>query len=362
MVGREFEDLIRKPADDDYIFRGEDRCNKYVSSGLFREYCYPWDVEAYQWLEIEDAKRYIPETDDRAILTEIQHYGGNTNLIDFTTNYYIALFFACAAKFSEYGRVIILNRYGEMSAHIFDPDARISRVKSQESIFVQPPKGYIEDGLYETLTVPSHLKKRLLNYLKDEHSISKRSVYNDLHGFIRYSNERRKAYFNLLEGRRCHQEGHICAAIEHYGEAISLNPELVDAYNNRGLAYKSLGKYEVAIEDYNIAQQLHPNAILFHNRGCAYSALGEYELAVHDFDKSLARGFGLKNKSVTYGHRGWALLHRFDWRGARIDFVRAERLGWDIKLQFHDYYTSVADFEQRNNVKMPKGIATMLSE
>lgn len=215
---------------------------------------------------------------------------------------------------------------------------------------------------YNTLTVPSYLKKRLLNYLCAVHRISKRSVYNDLHGFIRYREDRRNAYFSLLKGLQCHREGQTGGAVKHYSEAISLDFELFDAYNNRGLAYNSLGKYKLAIEDYNIAERLHPNAVLFHNRGCAYSALGEYEQAVQEFDKSLALGFGLKDKSVTYGFRGWALLHRFDWRRARIDFVRAERLGWDIKLQFHDYYTSVADFEQRNNVKMPKYIATMLSE
>ena len=361
MVGSAFEDLIRKPAGAGYIFRGEDKCNKHVSSGLFREYYHPWDVEAYQRLEIEGAKRYSSKTDDRAILTEIQHYGGKTNLTDFTTNYYIALFFACAGKFSEDGRVIILNRYGEMSDHIYKPDKKCPRVKIQKSVFVRPPKGYIEDGQYETLTVPKHLKKRLLNYLEAEHGISRQLVYSDLHGFIKYREDRRNAHFSLLKGLQCHREEHICAAIEHYKEAINLDPDSFDAYNNRGLAYKSLGKYELAIEDYNIAQQLHPNAVLFHNRGCAYSALGEYEQAVQDFDKSLALGFGLKDKSVTYGLRGWALLHRFDWRRARIDFVRAERLGWDMKLQFHDYYTSVADFEQRNNVKMPKDIATMLS-
>ena len=362
MVGSAFEDLIRKPADGRYIFRGEDKCNKYVSSGLFREYPYPWDVEAYQKLEIEDAKRYVSETDDRVILTEIQHYGGKTNLIDFTTNYYIALFFACAGKFGEDGRVIILNRYGEMTDHIYEPDATIPRAKTQESIFVRPSKGYIEGGQFQTLTVPKHLKKRLLNYLEAEQGISRRLVYSDVHGFIKYREDRRNAHFSLLKGLQCHREEHICAAIEHYSEAINLDPDLFDAYNNRGLAYRSLGKYELAIEDYNITERLHPNVILFHNRGCAYSALGEFDQAVRDFDKSMALGFGLKDKSETYGNRGWALLHRFEWRRARIDFVRGGRLGWDIKLQFHDHYTSVADFEQRNNVKMPKDIATMLSE
>ena len=362
MVDHGFEDLIRKPAGGVYIFRGENECNEYVSSGLFREYCYPWDVEAYQKLEIEDARRYVSETDDRAILTEIQHYGGKTNLIHFTIDYYIALFFACAGKFSEDGRVIILNRYGEMSDHVYEPDATILRVKTQKSIFVRPPKGYIEDGLYETLTVPKHLKKRLLNYLEAEHGISRRFVYSDLHGFIKYREDRRNAHFSLLRGLKCHREERICDAVRHYSVAINLNPELFDAYNNRGLAYKTLGKYELAIEDYNIAERLHPNAVLFHNRGCAYSALGEFDQAVRDFDKSLVPGFGLKDKSETYGHRGWALLHRFTWRKARTDFVRAERLGWDIKLQFHDHYTSVADFDQRNNIRMPKDIATMLSE
>ena len=197
MVGLEFEELIRKPTDDGYIFRGEDRCNKHVSSGLFREYRHPWDVEAYQRLKlrtpgvtsrqrrIKAKEQVILDSMTRAILTEIQHYGGKTNLIDFTTNYYIALFFACAAKFSEDGRVIILNRSGEMSAHIFEPDARNNRIKSQESIFVRPPKGYIEDEQYEMLTIPQDIKERLLNYLKYEHGICRRSVYNDLHGFIR---------------------------------------------------------------------------------------------------------------------------------------------------------------------------------
>ena len=44
---------------------------------------------------------------DFEILTEIQHYGGKTNLIDFTTDYFIALFFACDGHHDEPGRVIL---------------------------------------------------------------------------------------------------------------------------------------------------------------------------------------------------------------------------------------------------------------
>ena len=38
----------------------------------------------------------IMDSDELEILTELQHYGGTTNLIDFTTDYLIAIFFACA--------------------------------------------------------------------------------------------------------------------------------------------------------------------------------------------------------------------------------------------------------------------------
>ena len=47
------------------------------------------------------------KTIDFEILTEIQHYGGQTNLIDFTTDYFIALFFACDGHHDEDGRVIL---------------------------------------------------------------------------------------------------------------------------------------------------------------------------------------------------------------------------------------------------------------
>ena len=49
----------------------------------------------------------IDETTDFEILTEIQHYGGKTNLIDFTTDYFIALFFACDGHHDKKGRIIL---------------------------------------------------------------------------------------------------------------------------------------------------------------------------------------------------------------------------------------------------------------
>ena len=361
MVSPKFEDLVRRPAGDSYIYRGESKANKYVCSSLFREYSYPWDVETYQRFELEDAKRWF-KGDERTLLADIQHYGGKTNLIDFTTCYYIALFFACESRHDKDGRIILLDRSRETSECICEPSEKNSRAKAQRSIFVRPPKGYIEDGQYEVLTIPKQLKRQLLNYLDWKHNISRRSVYNDIHGFIKYREVRREAWFILQEGCRHHQKGEVCDAIKHYSKAISLNSDLSDAYNNRGLAYKSLGEYARAIEDYNVAERLHPDAKLYHNRGCAYSAMGEYKQAIKDFDKSLALNIDRKDKPATYGNRGLAWLHLFEWEKAKADLACARQLGWDIKPLFHDYYESVADFERKHSVEIPKDIAAMLSE
>ena len=78
------------------------------------------------------------ETIDFEILTEIQHYGGKTNLIDFTTDYLIALFFACDGHHEKKGR-IILQRTEKIQDIIERPRNPRHRIIAQKSVFVRPP-------------------------------------------------------------------------------------------------------------------------------------------------------------------------------------------------------------------------------
>ncbi|MXV74436.1 FRG domain-containing protein, partial [Candidatus Poribacteria bacterium] len=105
-----------------YIYRGEPECYKEtpyygkVSSNLYRALLFDSltteDAEEYYVKTIKPhiakfeteilkaAKTYLYETDnetisDFEIFARLQHYGCKTNLIDFTTDYLIALFFAC---------------------------------------------------------------------------------------------------------------------------------------------------------------------------------------------------------------------------------------------------------------------------
>ena len=99
---------------------------------------------------LEEAKAYIGKTDDIdetdhiGILTQLQHFGGKTNLIDFTDDYLIALFFACDGSHEKEGRVILLKR--ESDDYVIAPPPRrtIPRVESQKSVFVESPTGFVE--------------------------------------------------------------------------------------------------------------------------------------------------------------------------------------------------------------------------
>ena len=89
------------------------------------------------------------------------------------------------------------------------------------------------------------------------------------------------------------------------------------------MVYQNKGAYDLAIEDYNTAIQLKPDlAEAYHNRGEAW----------------LLSGAGEK---------------------AKLDLTKA--MGVDIVAEFHSEHESVQNFEERNGLKLPEDIATMLT-
>lgn len=81
-------ELAQKAAGGDYIFRGETQCYPDVSSSLYRDLpdFLLGQVEAVQEIRLSEAKDFASDKDELEILTELQHFGGKTNLIDFTTD------------------------------------------------------------------------------------------------------------------------------------------------------------------------------------------------------------------------------------------------------------------------------------
>ena len=206
IIGR----IAEMTADGDFIYRGEPQHYEKVSSSLWRE-CREeigteeFGIEAIQERMLDSSERLYPRRQiEFEILTELQHYGGHTNLIDFTTDNHIALFFACDGFLDKPGRIILFQRTEKTNEDykIREPQNPRNRVITQKSIFVRPPKGFLESGQYDVIDIPKSLKEPILDHLQKQHGISTQTVYNDLHGFIRdQSSHQKEPAIGIYQGR-----------------------------------------------------------------------------------------------------------------------------------------------------------------
>ena len=327
------EDIINeiknKSSDGDYIYRGERKHHTRVSSAFYRQYRIKirskhFDLRIAEKEMLNAAKKHLGEPlkdidedlpelliDDRnpfsdteiEILTELQHYGGKTNLIDFTTDYLIAIFFACSGHPKEDGRIILLQKTTKIEKEmIIRPQNPRHRIIAQKSVFLHPPDGYIKPHEDDIVNIPATLKQPLLQYLRKYHDLSAETIYNDIHGFIRNEDIHKSAYIEFYLGLSFQSRASYTKsdaikrdryekAINHYGEAIDLNPEI----------------------------------------------------------------------SIAYGNRGECWLHLEEWDKARKDLETASNMGASIISAFrNDYKDGVKEFEEKTRIKMPKDLAEML--
>ena len=148
--------------------------------------------------------------------------------------------------------------------------------------------------------------------------------------------------------------------IKLYTASLTFNPRIVEDYIKRGNAYSYIGEHDKAIADYNEAIKLKPNyAKAYCRRGVAYSKKREYNKAIKDYNAVIKRE---PDYAEAYGARGEAWLHLKEWDKARTDLIFARNAEVDIVALFYNNYESVEDFEEKNNVLLPKDIAAMLMQ
>ena len=336
-------EIKNKSSDGDYIYRGERKKYCKISSAFYREYFDDedikidfegFDLRAVQRGMLNVAKQHVGEppqglfedfadrpirgrffenvqqrsilnSDELEILTELQHYGGTTNLIDFTTDYLIAIFFACAGDLTEAedGRVILLKKTELIEKQmIVRPQNPRHRVIAQKSIFLYPPDGFIEVPEDNIVYIPVDLKQPMQKYLRKYHDISSETIYNDIHGFITNQNIHQKAS----------KEFYLGLTFQYRG------------YHTEPGAEK---------------QQAYKDAIVHYNRAIELDSEERY----------------------TYNNRGECWLHLEEWDKAGEDLTRAQDMGSDIVAAFHyDYKGSIEEFKQKTGIELPRWIAVLL--
>ena len=354
-IEKKISEIKKRSANGEYIYRGEPEyykkhpyCGK-VSSNLWRELEFVKakysNIKKVQADIVAAARAYYKVgIEDYQILTDLQHYGGKTNLIDFTTDYDVALFFACYGSPGKDGRVTILQVTEEVKLMLSCPLTPANRVRAQKSVFVEPPKGYIEQK-YEVVCIPKDLKLGILQYLQTSRDINPAVIYNDIHGFIRSQNADWMAYREFYSGfisQNNSEEVQVTGekrkaleeAIKHYTNALELNLQLPAVYYNLGLVHYAKQEYDRAVDDFTKATGLKPNyADAFNSRGVAYQINGDDERAIEDHSRAIQ----LKsNYAEAYNNRGIAYKSKGNLDRAIEDYNKAIELKPDYAIAYHN--------------------------
>lgn len=150
------------------------------------------------------------------------------------------------------------------------------------------------------------------------------------------------------------QLGQLDQALKDFTAALSLNPNYAKVYNNRGNLHQKRGDLDKALEDYNQALALKANyALAYVNRGNVHQKKGLVDQALADYTKAIA----LKpNDAMPYSNRGLLLGARRDYARALDDFQKALALKPDGAAAYHgrgflylsqgDYDRALADLNQ----------------
>ncbi len=159
------------------------------------------------------------------------------------------------------------------------------------------------------------------------------------------------------EGMKLMRPGKYSEAVVHFTRALSVSPQLSDAYLQRGNAHQFAGETDAALADFQAAADLngnlaeahigiamiyigrhdqrhaleelnksiaiHPTIEAYYERGEILESQGQHQKAIDDFDLAIAQA---RDAPDVYLARARARANLGDLEGAHADRVLANRL------------------------------------
>ena len=123
-------------------------------------------------------------------------------------------------------------------------------------------------------------------------------------------------------------------ALAAYDEAVMLNPNLAEAYNNRGVVKYELGQYVEAISNYTMAIKLDPQFFAaLNNRGNARAALSQFPEAEQDLKAAL----NLNNKNAAiHNNLGSVYYLQKNYDAALEEYTQAIKLNPNLAEAYYN--------------------------
>ena len=141
-------------------------------------------------------------------------------------------------------------------------------------------------------------KEEIFNEAKKLHQSGQIKEAQKLYKKIINKDKNNFQLFFLL-GTSFLQTTNYLEAISYLDNAIKLNSNYADAYNNRGIALAEIKNYSDAIKDYEICIKLKPNfPDAYINKGISLKEIGKYDDALKDY-KTVLKLFPRSTKAYT---------------------------------------------------------------
>ena len=129
---------------------------------------------------------------------------------------------------------------------------------------------------------------------------------------------------DFKQGMKKIDAGDIAGASNDFSGAIEQDPNLTDAYLNRGYILLLASNYDLAFKDYDKAISLDPaNAYAYRNLGLAKQGLLKFAEAMTNFSESIKLE---PTEADGYAYRANVKTDLRDWEGAIDDFNEALKL------------------------------------
>ena len=174
-------------------------------------------------------------------------------------------------------------------------------------------------------------------------------------------------YFKLASKK--YKEKNYAASAVDYTRAIELSPNSAVLYNNRGLAYFKIEKWDKALEDYNTCITLDKDfKQAYLNKGNLNLKKGEYEEALLNFDKVLQVD---SLYTTVYIKKASALYQLSDYKEALVFYTKAiENASTDQYSYYNgrgttyemlgDYNKAISDYDKALSLN-PKSYQTFIN-